>query len=63
MVQALLHDHLDFMKRLRKNGGARDELTKEGVELLSGVYDAKEALKHGHVLAHDEFLALSVDGD
>ena len=29
----------DYMKRLRKNGGARDQLAKEGIALLSGHYD------------------------
>lgn len=29
----------DYMKRLRKNGGARDQLVKDGIVLLSGQYD------------------------
>jgi hypothetical protein len=29
----------DAMKRLRKNGGARDSLSKDGIALLSGKYD------------------------
>lgn len=29
----------DYMKRLRKNGGARDRLMAEGIALLSGTYD------------------------
>lgn len=38
VVQALLHDQHDYMKRLRGNGGARDILRRSGVALLSGVY-------------------------
>jgi hypothetical protein len=30
----------DYMKRLRKNGGARDELMRRGILLLSGKYNA-----------------------
>ena len=30
----------DYMKRLRANGGARDELKKQGISLFSGAYDA-----------------------
>ena len=29
----------DYMKRLRKNGGARDKLAADGIALLSGAYD------------------------
>lgn len=35
LVQALAQQH-DYMKRLRKNGGARDLLKQQGVALLSG---------------------------
>jgi len=30
----------DAMKRLRRNGGARDSLASDGIELLSGTYDS-----------------------
>lgn len=40
VIQALLYDQKDYMKRLRANQGARDELRKEGIALLSGTYDA-----------------------
>lgn len=40
VIQALLFDQDDYMKRLRGNGGARDNLRKEGIALLSGSYDA-----------------------
>jgi len=32
---------LDYMKRIRKNGGARDPLAREGIAVLSGNYDAE----------------------
>lgn len=38
IVQALTQQK-DYMKRLRKNGGARDLLSKEGIALFSGNYD------------------------
>lgn len=40
VIQSLLFNQLDYMKRLRKNGGARDELKKRGIALLSGIYDS-----------------------
>jgi hypothetical protein len=39
VIQALLFDQEDYMKRLRGNGGARDILRKQGIALLSGFYD------------------------
>ncbi len=39
VVQALLFDQKDYMKRLRENGGVRDILRKEGIAVLSGFYD------------------------
>lgn len=39
VVQALLYDQYDYMKRVRGNGGARDLLRTEGIAVLSGVYD------------------------
>ena len=38
VVQALLHDQLDYMKRLRGNGGAKDVLRDRRIALLSGTY-------------------------
>lgn len=58
IVQALLFDQRDYMKRVRGNGGARDILTKEGILLLSGAYDAKEAAARGIALSKDELLAI-----
>lgn len=40
VVQSLLFDQKDYMKRLRSNGGARDLLRPKGIELLSGRTDA-----------------------
>ena len=40
VVHALLFDQKDYMKRLRENGGARDQLLTENIELLSGTYDS-----------------------
>jgi len=39
IVQAVAQQK-DYMKRLRKNGGARDTLAREGVAILSGKYDS-----------------------
>lgn len=39
VVQALLFDQHDYMKRLRENKGARDILKPRGILLLSGLYD------------------------
>jgi hypothetical protein len=38
---------LDPMKRVRKNGGARDQLWREGIALLSGKYHTSLILKLG----------------
>jgi hypothetical protein len=38
IVQAVAQQK-DYMKRLRKNGGARDTLASEGIAILSGKYD------------------------
>jgi Restriction endonuclease NaeI len=37
-VQAVTQQK-DYMKQLRKNGGARDALAGEGIVILSGSYD------------------------
>lgn len=48
----------DGMKRLRKNGGARDSLARNGVAILSGAYDKEliERLKLPHC-NKDEFIS------
>lgn len=60
IVQALLHDQRDYMKRVRGNGGARDDLAEEGIILLSGTYDAKKAEARDFAIMKDEFLALRI---
>jgi len=49
----------DYMKRLRKNGGARDILLSEGIVILSGNYDKLVIgrLKLGRV-GKDEFISI-----
>ena len=47
VLHALLYDQDDYMKRLRENGGARDLLIKENVELLSGTYDSARMVALG----------------
>ena len=58
IVQTLLHDQLDFMKRMRNNGGARGKLAKEGIDLLSGTYHRKEAEQAGFKIEKDELVAI-----
>jgi hypothetical protein len=62
IIQALLHDQRDYMKRVRGNGGARDELKKEGILLLSGMYDQKALKAKNLDLAKDEFVAIQTEG-
>ena len=58
VLQALLFDQRDYMKRIRGNGGARDDLIKEGIMVLSGTFDAKEACCRRIGLSKDEFVAV-----
>lgn len=61
VVQALLYDQKDYMKRLRGNGGARDILVPENIAILSGVYDAPLAKELGYgKLATDEMMAIRI---
>lgn len=39
VIEALLFDQKDYMKRVRGNGGVRDVLANEGIVVLSGFYD------------------------
>lgn len=43
VVEALLFDQLDPMKRVRANGGAHDILAREGVKILIGTFAADRA--------------------
>ena len=38
ILQGLLFDQLDYMKRIRDNGGAKDILSPENIAILSGAY-------------------------
>ena len=58
IVQALLWDQKDYMKRLRGNGGARDLLAPLGIQLLGKYHNASEALGGRARLAPDEWIAV-----
>ena len=61
VLQALLHDQLDYMKRVRGNGGARDTLRTEGIAVLSGFWAADKALLGDlgvSMIAGDEHIAV-----
>lgn len=61
ILQSLLWDQKDYMKRLRGNGGARDLLAPLGIKLLSGAYDsAAVELQGSPRLPADEFVAIRV---
>jgi hypothetical protein len=54
----------DSMKRLRKNGGARDTLCKEGIALLSGTYDSEIICQLGlPECGRDDFIAFQPQTD
>ncbi len=60
VIQALLHDQKDYMKRLRSNGGARDVLMHTGIALLSGAYDSALLQSLGFVnVQSDEWVAVN----
>ncbi|MEO9697626.1 MAG: NaeI family type II restriction endonuclease [Tateyamaria sp.] len=60
VVQALLHDQLDPLKRLRKNQGARGVLEPEGIALLSGSFGRKVLHALGRPeIPNDAFLAIT----
>ncbi len=54
----------DFMKRLRKNGGARDMLSKEGIALLSG-QTHKDLISQLHLpqCKKDEFISYKPESE
>ena len=59
VVQALMFDQHDYMKRLRANGGARDVLRKERIALLSGAFDQEQLTQLGILdVAPDETVAV-----
>lgn len=58
-IQALARQH-DYMKRIRRNGGARDLLAPKGIAILSGVYD-QEPIKRLSLglVTREEFISLT----
>ncbi len=52
----------DYMKRLRRNGGARDTLAAKGIAILSGAYDAAAIKRLGlPAVAPDEVISYKAD--
>jgi Restriction endonuclease NaeI len=60
IVQGLLFDQDDYMKRIRKNGGAKDILGPENIAILSGAYrrDPIKALGLPEC-GRDEFISIA----
>lgn len=59
VLQALLFDQKDYMKRVRGNGGARDLFKAEGLELLSGASHAHVIASYGiNSIGRDSFIAV-----
>lgn len=60
ILQALLFDQLDYMKRIRGNGGAKDTLAKEGIAILSGQFRAA-LIEHFGLpsISRNEFLSVN----
>ena len=59
VIQSLLWDQADYMKRLRENGGARDILRPLGIVLLGGRFDSDEASQLGLApIGKDEMMAV-----
>jgi Restriction endonuclease NaeI len=62
LVQALLFDQQDYMRRTRdgKSGkdGARAILADEGITVWSGAYDRLTAARHGTTLGPEEWIAV-----
>lgn len=59
VIEALLFEQKDPMKRLRENNGAPDILLPKGIWLLSGTFNAPLLAKLGFSVASDEFVAIS----
>jgi hypothetical protein len=54
----------DYMKRLRKNGGARDTLARQGIAVLSGFYDVHLINRLGlKPIGPDEFIGFQTEID
>ncbi len=51
----------DYMKRLRRNGGARDAFERDGYLLLSGLYDREEIRGRGlEECSRDQFICVKI---
>jgi hypothetical protein len=55
IVETLLYPQVDYMKRLRANGGARDILERGGIYLLSTTYDKAAIAKYGYLVDGYDF--------
>jgi hypothetical protein len=55
IVETLLFDQRDYMKRVRANGGARDLLQLEGIRLLSTTFDKAAISKRGYDIDGQDF--------
>lgn len=63
VLQALLFDQKDYMKRIRGNGGARDLLKPEGIVPLSGTFDSAKITAMGFGrLGRDYWVAVKDKG-
>lgn len=58
VVEALLFDQKDPLKRLRENKGAPDILRPQGIWLLSGKFNSTLLNRLGFGVASDEFVAI-----
>lgn len=53
-----LAQQLDYMKRVRRNGGARDILAPKGIAILSGIYDQDPIKRLGlGLITREEFIS------
>lgn len=60
IIQALLHDQYDYMKRIRGNGGARDLLKLDGIAIFSGAYRSEIPEYLDLIVSRDEFVAVKL---
>ena len=64
VLQGLLYDQKDYMKRVRGNGGARDLLLKEQAVILSGYYHSALIAEFDlPTCGRDEFVFHACSGD
>lgn len=64
IVEGLLFDQKDYMKRIRGNQGARDILRSEKIAILSGAYRSDPIARLGlPACSREEFIAVQYDDD